>query len=108
MEVFSQIKDDNTKADLDLYIDDANQYVAQYDVGDTLLNSFYAITHFAEGTKRLKLTLSDKAGLVSHPPWIAVKLSKLLKTRGVHLKAHLSYRYLGTSFLVEPADVTKY
>ena len=98
--VFTEVKDlhQRDKVDLDLYIDDCNQFTSQYIAAHAIRDMHNAIVSFAEGTKRLRLTLSEKAGRVSHPPWLAVKVSKYLKTRGIYLKARLSYKYLGTDF----------
>lgn len=79
--MFTEVKDlhQRDKVDLDLYIDDCNQFTSQYIAAHAIRDMHNAIVSFAEGTKRLRLTLSEKAGIVSHPPWFVVKVSKYLK-----------------------------
>ena len=58
-----------------MYIDDACQFTARSAPEDAISSICHAVGSFSEGSARLKLTLSDKAAVVSHPPWIAVKIS---------------------------------
>ncbi len=92
------VQDKNAEVDLDIYIDDVNQYVSGPNYQDVLDQVYNAITDFSEGAGDLKLTLSEKAGLVTNPPWLASCLSKHLKVKGIHLKPKSHYKYLGTSY----------
>ena len=84
--VLTSIKDVNPKVDLDMYIDDANQYVVTPNYEDTMEPAHDATTDFAVGADNLKLLLSENAGLVSNPLWLASSSPKHLRVKAIYMK----------------------
>ena len=95
---YTHVADDNPDVELHTYVDDSPITAHLESPLHAVAAIVSAMTSFKASTRRLKLSLSPKAGVVSNKFAVAHTISKRLAAKGIIMRAFKSYRDTGASY----------